>query len=87
MGNEFKQLLQDEHHAQKKPMSVKNPQANAMLERAHQVPGNSTRTFELENRPMDRTDPWTGILSAVAWAVRSTHHTTLQATPGQLMFG
>ena len=36
---------------------------------------------------MDRTDPWSGILSAAALAVRSTYHTTLQATPGQLVFG
>ncbi len=25
--------------------------------------------------------------SAAAWAIRSTYHTTLQATPGQLVFG
>ena len=34
---------------------------------------------------MDADDPWSGILSAVA--VRSIFHTTLQATPGQLVFG
>jgi hypothetical protein len=27
------------------------------------------------------------IMSAVAWAVHSTYHTTLQSTPGQLVFG
>ena len=46
------------------------------------------RTFELEEQEVDKDDPWTGILNAVGWAVRSTyHHTTLQATPGQLVFG
>ena len=45
------------------------------------------RTFEVENQPIDEDDPWSGILSAVAWAVRSTFHTTLQSTPGQLVFG
>ena len=44
-------------------------------------------TFQLENQPIDESDPWLGILSAVAWAVRSTYHTTLQSTPGQLVFG
>jgi hypothetical protein len=45
------------------------------------------RTFEIENQEIDKKDPWSGILSAVAWAVRSTYHTTLQSTPGQLVFG
>ena len=45
------------------------------------------RTFEIENQPIDEDEPWEGILSAVAWAVRSTFHTTLQSTPGQLVFG
>jgi hypothetical protein len=36
-------------------------------------------TFEVENQPIDESDP--------AWAVCSTYHTTLQSTPGQLVFG
>ena len=36
---------------------------------------------------MDEDDPWKGILSATAFAVRSTYHTTLQKSPGQLVFG
>ena len=32
-------------------------------------------------------DPWKGILSATALAVRSTFHTTLRNTPGLLVFG
>ena len=35
----------------------------------------------------DDMDPWSELLGSVAWAIRSTHHTTLQATPGQLVFG
>jgi hypothetical protein len=45
------------------------------------------RTFEMQNQEIDESDPWSGILSAVAWAVRSTYHTTLKSTPGQLVFG
>ena len=33
-----------------------------------------------------KEDPWRGILSATAFAVRSTYHTTLKKTPGQLVF-
>ena len=36
---------------------------------------------------LDEEHPFEGILSATAFAVRSTYHTTLQATPGQLVFG
>jgi hypothetical protein len=36
---------------------------------------------------LDEEDPWKGILSATAFAVRSTFHTTLRNTPGQLVFG
>ena len=32
-------------------------------------------------------DPWTPYLASVAWAIRSTYHTVLNATPGQLVFG
>ena len=48
---------------------------------------NIIRTFELEDNYLDEEDPWKGILSATAFAVRSTYHTTLKKTPGQLVFG
>ena len=32
-------------------------------------------------------DPWSGILAATMFAVRTTYHTTLQASPMQLVFG
>ena len=57
------------------------------MERVHQVIANIVRTFELENNYLDQDDPWKGILSTTAFAVRSTYHTTLKKTPGQLVFG
>ena len=36
---------------------------------------------------IDEKDPWSGILSAVAFAVRATVHTTAQASQSQLAFG
>ena len=57
------------------------------MERVHQVIGNIIRTFELESNYLDEDNPWKGILSATAFAVRSTFHTSLQSTPGQLVFG
>ncbi len=36
---------------------------------------------------MTTEDSWAGILSAAMFALRATYHTTLQATPAQLVFG
>ena len=45
------------------------------------------RAFELEKQELDDNDPWSSFLSATAFAIRSTYHTVLDATPGQLVFG
>jgi hypothetical protein len=42
--------------------------------------------FELEERELDPDDPWNELLQACAFGIRSTFHTTLQASPGQLVF-
>ena len=70
-----------------KPITVRNPQANAIVERIHQVIENIIRTFDLEANFLDNDNPWKGILAATGLAVRSTYHTTLWKTPGQLVFG
>jgi len=41
----------------------------------------------LEINYLDEDNPWKGVLSATAFAVRSTFHTTLHKSPGQLVFG
>ena len=87
LGKEFQEIIQKDYGIKRKPITVRNPQANAIVERIHQVIGNMIRTFELEDRYLDEDDPWKGILCAVAFAIRSTVHTTLQHTPGQLVFG
>jgi transposase InsO family protein len=87
IGSEFQLLIKEECDIEAKPSSKRNPQSNAILERIHQTIGNMLRTFEAENQPTDESDPWSGILSAVAWTVRSAHYTALQSTLGQLVFG
>ena len=72
---------------QAKRTTVKNPQANAVLERVHQVASDMLRTHDLENYDFDHGDPCTDILASVAWAIRSSLHRTKDATPGQLVFG
>ena len=67
--------------------SVKNPQSNAILERIHQVMGSMLKTKNLTEREFDVVDPWGEILASIAYAIRCSYHRTLQATPGQLVFG
>jgi len=86
-GIDFKDMIKSSCGVKTKFATTRNPQANAITERSHQVLANLCRTFELEDNCMDETDPWAGILSAAAFAMRSTFHTTLNATPGQLVFG
>ena len=85
---QFKQMC-DNYGMKEKPSISYNPQSNGIIQRVHQVLGNALRTFELEEKEqLDTNDPWGHFLSAVAWAIRSTVHSTmLDATPGQLVFG
>jgi hypothetical protein len=82
----FTQLI-DNYGLKRKPSLDYNPQSNGVIERIHQVLGNALRTFELEERELDESNPWDEFLTATAYAIRSTHHTTLQASPAQLVFG
>ena len=82
---EFSAMLVNDYGVKRRPITKRNPQANAIVERVHQTIGNMIRTFQVQD--LDENDPWAGILSAVAFAVRATVHTTTQATPMQLVFG
>ena len=53
----------------------------------HQVLGNMLRTQDLSNQILDYINPWGNILSSIAWAVRSSYQSVLEATPAQLVFG
>jgi hypothetical protein len=82
---EFAQMVRKDYGLKMKPITTRNPQANAIIERVHQTIGNIIRTFDV--KVIEENDPWSGILCATMFAVRATFHTTLQATPMQLVFG
>ena len=91
-GSEFKaevhNMLVNDYGLKTKPISVRSPQANSIVERVHQAIGNMIRTFEMyDNERLDESDPWSGLLAAVMFATRATYHTMLKATPMQLVFG
>ena len=58
-----------------------------MIEWTHQVIGDVSRTFELTNYKFDPYDHCSNLLANASWAMHSTCHAALQATPGQLTFG
>ncbi len=84
---DFKELVEKEYQLKARPSSVRNPQSNAAIERIHGTIGNMIRSIDMTNVSEGDDDPFAGIVSAVCWAIQSTYHTTLQATPGQLVFG
>ena len=70
-------MLVHDYGIKRKPITVRNPQANAIVERIHQVIANMVRMFELETNYLDVDHPWKGVLSAIAFAERLTYHIML----------
>ncbi len=71
----------------RKPTSVKNPQANAILERIHAVYMNMWCAAEIDTADLVKPSDIDIFLSDAAWAIRSTYHTVLRASPGAAIFG
>ena len=89
-GLEFKlhfEYLCKSYGIKRKPTTVKNPTANAILERTHAVIGNMLRTANLDKAETVTEDDIGDFLSNASWAIRSTHHTVLNASPGAAIFG
>jgi hypothetical protein len=82
---EFAKMVKNDYGLKLKPVTTRNPQANAIIELVHQTIGNIIRTFNVQS--MDSDDPWTGMLAAAIIAARATCHTALQASPMQLVLG
>ena len=81
----FKTII-DIYHLKRKPTTIKNPQSNGILKLVHRTIKSMLRSFNLDELTLDPHDPFGEILARVAWDVRSTYHTSLEATPGQLVF-
>jgi hypothetical protein len=69
-----------------KPTTVKNPQANAVLERVHQVLGQMLRIAVIDMANSVTPDDVDVFLDNAAWAICSTYHTVLKASPGAAIF-
>ena len=49
--------------------------------------GNMLKTKNLAEKESDVVDQWGEILASIAYAIRCSYHSTLQETPGKLVFG
>jgi hypothetical protein len=77
----------DKYGIKRKPTSVKNPQANAILERIHAVVMNMLCTSELDMAELVKASDIRIFLLDTAWAIHSTYHTVLKASPVATIFG
>ena len=85
---EVRDMLNNEYGRKIKLTTARNPQANSMVERAHQTMHNMIRSAGIRKKTdLDPDTGWTGILSSVRRAMNATVHTTLRASPAQLVFG
>ena len=84
---EVNEMLIEDYSIKINRITIHNPQANAIFERAHQTIGNMICTWFVDNTDLDAVNPYSDLLAAVAFAKRATIHTTLNATPSQLVFG
>ena len=80
-------MVINDYGIKKKPITKQNPQANAIIERVHQTIGHMLRTALMNSNDLDIEDPRKGILTAIAFAVRATVHSTTRAMPMQIVFG
>jgi hypothetical protein len=88
-GSEFKLNFENlcAYRVKRKPASIKNPQANAILERIHQVLMAMIRTSEIDMADSVAPSDIDAVLTNASWAIRSTYHTVLKASPGAAIFG
>jgi hypothetical protein len=88
MGENFQAILR-QWGIRNAPIGVRNPQANAICERMHQVVGNILRTILHTNPPPNAVAANALIdyaLQTAAYAMKATTHRTLGVSPGALVY-
>ena len=77
-------MCQNNYGLKRKPILNSNHQSNTIIKQIHQTIGNIIRKFDVSN--IVNNNPWSSILATTIFVVRVTNHTTLQASPLQLVF-
>ncbi len=81
----FKYLCKS-YGIKRKPTTVKNPQANGILERVHQVLGQMLWIAKIDMADSVAPNDVDVFLDNLAWAMHSIYHTVLKASPGAAIF-
>ena len=84
---EFARMIERDYGITRRGTTVRNPQANGILERIHQTLGNMLRTFKPHEAKLDNANPWEGILAATMFALRATTSTVTNASASSMVFG
>ena len=85
-GSEFKKEfieLLDSYGIEKKPITTKNPQSNAINERIHFSINNMIRIMQSE---VTDYESWNSLLQSNAFVLRSTFQQNLEASPMEILF-
>ncbi len=88
-GSEIKlhfEYLCESYGIKRKPTMLKNPRANGILERVHQVLGRMLCTAELDMANSVTPDDVNVFLDTAAWAICSTYHTVLRDSTDAAIF-
>ena len=83
--SEFAKMCRKDYVIQCCPITTSKPQSNDIIERIIQTIGNIIRTFDVKK--IDKDNPWSVILAVTMFGVCDKYHTTLIASPMQLVFG
>ena len=91
-GPEFTSLLK-QFGIQNVSITVRNPQANSIIERMHQTLASMFRSLLLEHKQQDCNltasdlDNWvTMAIASCTYAINATIHTTTKTSPGAFVF-
>ena len=85
---EVRELINTEYGINKKLITTRNPQANAVVERVHKTVHQMIDSMDIKGKSdLDEHFGFQGVLSAIRRAVSAVVHTTMRATPSQLVFG
>jgi hypothetical protein len=88
-GSKFKlhfRALCNTYGITRKPISVKNPQENAIPEHIHAIVMNMVGSDEIDAANLVKLSD-INFFPDAAWAICSNHHTVLKASPGAAIFG
>jgi hypothetical protein len=86
LNQNFKYLCKS-YGIKRKQTTIKNPQANGILDRVHPVLRQMLCTAEIDMADSDTPNDVNVFLDNAAWAICFTYHRVLKASPGAAIFG